>query len=120
MSLESGCKWRCKSLALTSGGSFEFPIESPTGGCVVKFVFQVHDGSTVRFEVQQGENELHTTTESSSDGVVRVLEPGILTIRWVDIPHLLSFGYGSTITYEVSSLLLRCTFPSVPSMPFRP
>ena len=100
MSLESGCKWRCKSLVLTNGGSFAFPIESPAGGCVVKFVFQVHDGSSVRFDVVQAEQELHTAVGSSIEGVVRVADPGLVTIQWVDLPGLLSFG-SRTLTYEV-------------------
>ena len=97
--MDAGCKWRCKSLELSSGGQFAFPFESPGGGCLLKYVFQVHDGSSVSFSVLQGKTQIHADTGSSCEGVVRIPDPGMGAIRWEAPSGIFSFGV--TLTYEV-------------------
>ncbi|KAL1530693.1 hypothetical protein AB1Y20_001592 [Prymnesium parvum] len=97
--MEGGCKWRCKSVAVPSGGSFAFPFESPEGGCLLKYAFHVHDGSSVAFAVAHGGVESHAASGSSCEGVARITSRGMGAIRWSAASSIFSFGV--TITYEV-------------------
>lgn len=102
--MEGGCKWRCKSLRLAGSEGFSFPFESPPGGCVIKYVFHVHDGSSVAFSVRYNHAEAFSTHGDACEGVVKLADGGMGAIRWDAASRLFSFDL--TLTYEVILLPL--------------
>lgn len=108
--LDVGCKYRCRSVQVPPGGQFEFPFESPAGGCIVKFCFQVHDGYAVRFDLTHGGQSVHGESGSSCEGELRISEAGMCSVRWIntfDTTHLLSFST-RFLSYEVCRCRRRC------------
>ena len=89
---------------------FEFPFESPPGGCVLQYKFQVQDGYELTFSVRQGTRTLLTKSGADSEGEIQVADPGMCLVRW-EVDSYLAFSARS-VSYEVterSRMALACT-----------
>ena len=61
---------------------FEFPFESPPGGCLLRYKFEVQDGYELAFMLRQGAPSLLAKSGDGSQGEIEVAGEGMCSVRW--------------------------------------
>ena len=98
MTAEPSLIWR-GSVDVTSE-PFEFPFESPPGGCLLRYKFEVQDGYELAFTLWQGATSLLAKSGDGSQGEIEVAGEGMCSVRWENEGYI-SFT-ARQVSYEVA------------------
>ena len=79
---------------------FEFPFESPPGGCLLRYKFEVQDGYELAFMLRQGATSLLAKSGDGSQGEIEVAGEGMCSVRWENEGYI-SFT-ARQVSYEVA------------------